>query len=183
MKTAFIALVGLTFAATAYSQIEIQKPCNTKSQLLPDGRVQLIDCQGKTSVVDPSTSGAAKTEAQTATAGTTSVPMNSHLAQAYEEFELANLRYEMEQLSRNTRVFAWQDLSTKMMFFLVFLIVMTGLVLACVQFRKAADIDLSIATAGLHLKTTLVGVVILAMSIVFLCLYLVLVYPIKGIGQ
>ena len=76
---------------------------------------------------------------------------------------------------------AWQDITSKIIFFIVIIIVLTGLVLAGIQFRTASEVDITAGREGLHLKTTIVGVVILAMSMVFLFLYLFFVYPIKGI--
>jgi len=69
------------------------------------------------------------------------------------------------------------------MFFLVVLIVLTGLVLAGLKFREAAQTEFEASKEGFKLKTTIVGVVILAMAMVFLYLYLFFVYPIKNVGQ
>src|SRR5262249_37754085 len=158
-------------------------PCESKAHVLPDGRIETTDCKGKTSVMDPSASSQ-PTDEPVASQTATSVgsPASSKLAQAYEQYEIANLEYQQEQFKRNQRVFAWQDTSSKFMFFLVVLIVLTGLVLAALKFREAAQTEFEASKEGFKLKTTIVGVVILAMSMVFLYLYLFFVYPIKNVG-
>lgn len=173
--------VATLIAVKACAQADIQKPCGSKPELLSDGRVRFTDCTGKSSVIDPDAKPATSTESSASSTGG-SLPADGRLAQAYEQFAIANLQYEQQQLARNARVFSWQDISSKIMFFIVLLIVLTGLVLAGIQFRAASQIDISAGKEGLHLKTSIVGIVILAMSMVFLYLYLFFVYPIKGIG-
>ena len=155
-----------------------------QAHVLPDGRIQASDCKGKTSVVDPSASSDPTdnvSASQTHASG--DVPVSSKLSQAREQYEIANLEYQQQQFKRNEAVFAWQDTSSKFMFFLVVLIVLTGLVLAALKFREAAQTELEAGKEGFKLKTTIVGVVILSMSMVFLYLYLFFVYPIKNVGQ
>ena len=182
MKTGAWLLLAVSLTGLALAQANIQKPCASKQELLPDGRIRLTSCDGKAVVVEPDTSSTAAMGANSP-ATVTDMAMTSKMAQAYEEYEIANLQYEKGQLARNERVFTWQDISSKVMFGLVLLLVLTGLGFAIYQFRTAADIDLSVSTGGLHIKTTLVGVVVLAMSMVFLYLYLFFVYPIKNVGQ
>jgi len=154
--------------------------------MLPDGKIRVTDCSGKTLVSDPSATSSEKHENPKQTVpnpAVGNVTVSPKLASAYEDFQIASLQYEKQQLSRNQSVFEWQDFSSKVMFWIVAVIVFTGLVLSALQFRKAQQIDLSAGKDGLQLRTTIVGIVILAMSMVFLYLYLFFVYPIKEIGN
>lgn len=184
MRTARLLLMSLALVRSGLSQANIATPCESKSHVLPDGRIQISDCKGKISIVDPSAQSQ-PSNGESAAQATTSAgsAASSKLAQAYEQYEIANLEYQEQQFKRNDQVFAWQDTSSKFMFFLVVLIVLTGLVLAGLKFREAAQTEFEASKEGFKLKTTIVGVVILAMSMVFLYLYLFFVYPIKNVGQ
>jgi hypothetical protein len=162
------------------AQENIAKPCASKTEMLPDGRVRVTDCAGKAVVEDPGAVPATPIKGHPAAAP---MAVSAKLAQAYEDYAIANLQYEQQQLARNAAVFAWQDTSSKIIFVLVSVIVATGLVLSGVQFRKASKIELAAGKDGLHLQTSIVGVVILAMSMLFLYMYLFFVYPIKEIGK
>lgn len=155
-------------------------PCKSKAEILSDGKLRVTDCQGQHSLIDPSPAETGSASNQASGALTAS---SAKLAAAYEEFEVASLEYQKQQLARNLRVFAWQDTSSKVIFVIVSLLVLTGLALTGVQFRKASQIELSAGKEGLHLTTSIVGVVILAMSMLFLYLYLFFVYPIKELGR
>jgi hypothetical protein len=91
-------------------------------------------------------------------------------------------------------VFGWQHLSTRIIFVVVLLLVMAGIYFAWVQFRHdlivsklqpkgeaAPAHNLEISTTGLKVSSPVLGVIILALSLVFFYLYLVYVYPISEI--
>ncbi len=109
--------------------------------------------------------------------------LDPEYARAIARYQIARQNDALFQIQRNQRVLAWQDMTTKVTFVLVILIVLAGLCLSAIQFRKLSNIDLSVSTQGVHLTTSLVGVAILTLSIAFLDLYLVFVYPIKLIGH
>jgi len=184
MRFARLLLIFLALRVIGFSQANIATPCESKSHVLPDGRIQTTDCKGNASIVDPSASPEpVSSEPSSQSIAPGGAPASSKLAQAYEQYEIANLEYQQHQFKRNESVFAWQDMSSKFMFFLVVVIVLTGLVLAGLKFREAAQTEFEVSKEAFKLKTTIVGVVILAMSMVFLYLYLFFVYPIKDVGQ
>jgi hypothetical protein len=107
---------------------------------------------------------------------------------------------------RNRRdVYAWQSTSTKMIFVLVIVVVFSGLYLSWMQFHFAhtasfrttaantesrtsvtdphkptegTRTDLELSSRGLRISSSVIGLVILALSIAFFFLYLNYVYPI-----
>jgi hypothetical protein len=106
-----------------------------------------------------------------------------------------------------TRVFEWQMLSSRLIFGIVILLVLAGLGFAGIQFYVAmvaavaerhrqergaakkpvasASTDLAseigISDKGITVKSSVLGVVILALSLAFFYLYLVYVYPIHEV--
>ena len=104
-------------------------------------------------------------------------------------------------------VFEWQLFSSRLIFSIVILLVLAGLVFAAVQFYVAmvaakaerlrqargtppppgADAvaglasELGISDKGITVKSSVLGVVILALSLAFFYLYLVYVYPIHEV--
>jgi hypothetical protein len=91
-------------------------------------------------------------------------------------------------------VFGWQHLSTRIIFVVVLLLVTAGIYFAWVQFRhdlilgkslpkgEVAPVhNVELSTAGLKVSSPVLGVIILALSLVFFYLYLVHVYPISEI--
>ena len=78
-------------------------------------------------------------------------------------------------------MFAWQHFSTRVIFFVVLLLVGTGIFFAWVQFQhgKVAERhELEIGVKGLRISSPVLGLVILVISLAFFYLYLVYVYPI-----
>jgi hypothetical protein len=103
------------------------------------------------------------------------------------------------------KVFKWQLFSSKIVFWTVNLIVLAGLVFSGVQFylalrmpvqhqgvpdRKGRDhslenpmyTEIEITYQSVKVKTAIVGVIILAISLAFFYLYLHFIYPIQPIG-
>ena len=105
--------------------------------------------------------------------------------------------------SHSFRALEWQLFSSKLIFWLVILIVVTGIFFSWQQLRQsirerevlqatiknipapddALRHELQAGIRGIKLATPMVGVVILAMSLLFFYLYLQFVYPINGTGQ
>lgn len=91
-------------------------------------------------------------------------------------------------------LFEWQFLSSKVIFFVVLVLVFAGIYFAAVQFhiglktlgdQKAAgpeettEIDFSLK--GFKIRSPVLGVIILGLSLAFFYLYLVYVYPIENV--
>ena len=99
--------------------------------------------------------------------------------------------------------FAWQSVSTKVIFWVVIVVVLTGLYLSWMQFNLAHKMPLTkttqtkkgqsnkanpsdqieastieVTTSGVKITSSVIGLIILVLSIVFFFLYLKFVYPI-----
>lgn len=97
--------------------------------------------------------------------------------------------YRSEGFDHRRRVFAWQLLSSKIIFLLVVSLVGVGIYFSWLQFRQGfkggSDADtrttLEASPSGIKLSSPVLGVIILTLSLLFFYLYLVYVYPIEEI--
>lgn len=118
-------------------------------------------------------------------------------AQCWEAYQ-ASLAYYRTGLTHRARVFAWQHLSTRIIFFVVLGLVLTGIYFAWLQFQQgraaprgagsppgdaggAERHEIEISLKGIKVSSPVLGIVILALSLAFFYLYLVYVYPISEI--
>ena len=109
--------------------------------------------------------------------------------QALQEY----YKYRISGLKHRQRVFDWQLLSSKIIFFVVVTLVLAGVYFAAVQFHvglKSKNIqgdtqmettEFSASMEGIKVSSPILGVIILALSLGFFYLYLVFVYPISEI--
>lgn len=106
--------------------------------------------------------------------------------QSYKDsFPEDSIKLSMEvfrfTFNQNKKVFQWQYISSIIIFFVVVLIVLTGLFLSYLQFKKSAESNtkLEIGSSGIKIDTAVIGLAILTLSLSFLFLYLKYVYPIS----
>jgi hypothetical protein len=109
--------------------------------------------------------------------------------------------YRADGYAYRSRVFEWQLLSSRVIFLIVLVLVSAGIYFAAVQFQvamvaarrhaalalPAAVADTMLATQievsakGVVVNSSVLGVIILALSLAFFYLYLVYVYPIQNV--
>jgi hypothetical protein len=109
--------------------------------------------------------------------------------------------YRADGYAYRSRVFEWQLFSSRVIFLVVLMLVGTGMYFAAVQFRtamvtaqRAAVTDagaaaepaglmtkLEISAKGVVVNSSVLGVIILTLSIAFFYMYLVYVYPIQNV--
>lgn len=115
--------------------------------------------------------------------------------QRYYEYRANGYEYR-------SRVFEWQLLSSRTIFVVVLTLVGAGMYFAAVQFRMAMRAagsaavtagpavaepgmtlatQLELSTKGVVVNSSVMGVIILALSLAFFYLYLVYVYPIENV--
>lgn len=93
-------------------------------------------------------------------------------------------------IQHNKWVYEWQGFSTKVIFFSVVFLVFLGMAFSGIQFYKSyktADPDqkpdtateLELSLKGVKVTSSILGVIILVISLAFFYLYLVHVYPIN----
>lgn len=110
--------------------------------------------------------------------------------EAYQASLQAYYAYRKAGYDQRLAVFAWQSLSSKIIFFVVLLLVLAGIYFAAIQFhiglrrRDGAapqETELSLSLSEIKVRSPVLGVIILTMSLAFFYLYLVHVYPIRDV--
>jgi len=118
------------------------------------------------------------------------------ISQIMEKEMRARADYEAFVFDNRKKAFAWQDTSSKLIFWLVVIIVLAGLWMSYIQLKEGLKNktvnqaegegeethQIEISKESMKISSTFVGVVILAMSLVFFYLYLFVVYPITVEG-
>jgi len=96
--------------------------------------------------------------------------------------------YLFSGFEHRQRVFEWQLLSSKIIFAVVLVLVFAGIYFAAVQFHvaqrekaKGEPTQLEASLSGIKVSSSVLGVIILVISLLFFYLYLVHVYPISEI--
>ena len=103
----------------------------------------------------------------------------------------------MASLEHNRRVFEWQLRSSRMIFWVVLVLVTIGILFSALQFWKAFRLsrptsktaqhemhtELEISTRGIKVSSSVLGVIVLVISLAFLYLFLVHVYPIEYVRK
>jgi hypothetical protein len=125
------------------------------------------------------------------------LPETPKMLQAREEYTVFTWKNRQD-------AFAWQSVSTKVIFMVVIIVVLAGLYLSWMQFNFAHNVPLKVTTtstegpaiaatstnpgsdvntievntSGVKITSSVIGLIILTLSIVFFFLYLKFVYPI-----
>jgi hypothetical protein len=126
------------------------------------------------------------------------LPETAKMLQAREEYDIFSWKNRQD-------AFAWQSVSTKVIFWVVIIVVLAGLYLSWMQFNfaqnapmkvtkpstegpgnagtpgnraDATNTTIEVNTSGVKITSSVIGLVILTLSIVFFFLYLKFVYPI-----
>jgi hypothetical protein len=109
--------------------------------------------------------------------------------------------YRANGYTYRSRVFEWQLLSSRLIFLIVVVLVGCGIYFAWIQFRSALLVSrraeaagaaaaavpsplatqLEVSAKGITLNSSVLGVIILGLSLAFFYLYLVYVYPIQNV--
>lgn len=96
--------------------------------------------------------------------------------------------YRKDGFEFRSRVFEWQLFSSRVIFVVVILLVLAGIYFAAVQFHVALatakslpEQKVEISAKGIIVNSSVLGVVILCLSLAFFYLYLVHIYPIRDV--
>jgi hypothetical protein len=85
--------------------------------------------------------------------------------------------YYSSALEHRRAAFDWQLRSAQISFYVVLVLVLSGLVFAGIQFARGKDEKVS-SSNGLEMSSPVLGVIILGLSLAFFYLYIIHVYPI-----
>jgi hypothetical protein len=112
---------------------------------------------------------------------------------AYQATLQAYYAYRKAGYEHRLGVFEWQSLSTKVIFVVVLLLVLAGIYFAAIQFHAGLrrqggakpaspeETELSLSLREVKVRSPVLGVIILTISLAFFYLYLVHVYPIRDV--
>jgi lysylphosphatidylglycerol synthetase-like protein (DUF2156 family) len=116
--------------------------------------------------------------------GKTIVEFDSLTKSKYLESYQGYLNNNMMNYQHSQKVFKWQLTSSKLIFITVIILVMAGIVFSGLQFKKGTSdsrTELEFSKDGFKVSSSILGVIILVISLVFFYLYLVYVYPIEKV--
>ena len=225
MKTLFAIFPAIAFLAgqfvLAQANIDMpgsrkDQPSNTAKESSPGcrpeptinskGELELKDCSGNTKRVERSAFD--KNAAPAASTGQPQASSSADLDPATQAEQQKALRakfdYQAYRYFHTKRTFDFQYWSGKIIFWVVLLIVFSGLVLSALQFYvglrhpletrlkgdagatapdDASVSEFEVSLQRIKLKSSVLGLLILAFSLVFFYLYLKYVYPITNISQ
>lgn len=108
---------------------------------------------------------------------------NGQVSQAQADYNEAYWKYQRDAIEHTRKVYAWQHISSIIIFFVVIFLVLVGVVFSWLQFKaaayKAESEELDASMKGVKITSSTLGVVILVLSMCFFYLYLRYVYPIN----
>jgi len=111
-----------------------------------------------------------------------SVP-SANPSPAHADYNDAYWKYQRGSLDHLRKIYAWQYLSSIVIFFVVIFLVLMGVLFSWLQFKAAAykgeSEELDASMQGVKITSSTLGVVILVLSMCFFYLYLRYVYPIN----
>jgi hypothetical protein len=113
----------------------------------------------------------------------------------YQKAMRAYYEYRVSGFEHRKNVFSWQLVSTKLIFFGVLLMVFCGICFSGIQFYKSMTLsnvegseamdagvtEFEASASGIKVTSSVLGIIVLVISLVFFYLYLVYVYPISEI--
>lgn len=206
----FLLILACLTASFAQGQANIEIPCPVTQKILPDGTMQAVDCNGRpVGSPKPLETPSPKPAHETSTLTSTDVklPADAPAAKAYQKYLEAYYNYQSHSLGYAESVFEWQYKSSKVIFYVVILLVLSGLAFAAIQFAIAMRVPLhptaqktsakndtdnspqmgtttfEASPQGVKITSSVIGLLILVVSIGFFYLYLVYVYPIQNIAK
>jgi hypothetical protein len=100
------------------------------------------------------------------------------------EYNIARYQYEIESLKYKKERYAWHGEASTKIFWVVIAIVASGIIFSGIQFYASfqqtigATSSVKLSTSGVEVNSSVLGVIILVISIAFFYLYLTYVYPI-----
>ena len=153
---------------------------------MQDGSTRFVECRGKITGQTPAPppAEAAATGSVLLSAPGVNVSKESPAANKYYEFLQAHYQFDIDSYSHARAVFHWQHISSIIIFWIVVILVVSGLILAGLQLRDKntlTTITFS-ATGKVEIKSPVIGLLILGFSLGFFYSYLRYVYPIQNIN-
>jgi len=111
------------------------------------------------------------------------ITVDGAMRERYAETLKGYYDYRQAGYAHRLRVFRWQHVSTIIIFFVVIGLVVAGVYFAAIQFHRGKSADtteVELSVKGVKVRSPVLGVVILTLSLGFFYLYLAYVYPIQN---
>lgn len=114
------------------------------------------------------------------------ITLSDRTVQMYDSSLTSFYKFKIIEFNRANKVLKWQYTSGKIIFWVVLFIVMSGLILSGIQFYYSSKSnfqqpysEIKVGYSGIRLHTSVLGLLILIVSIAFFYLYLKHVYPVS----
>lgn len=111
------------------------------------------------------------------------------LEQEQKSQTLYSSEYRKWSLNHTKKIFGFQYISSIIIFFIVLVIVFSGLYFSFIQFKNSLSIkkeipssSMKISMSGIEISSSIVGLFTLLISLIFFYLYLEKVYPVSLIN-
>ena len=168
--------------------------CRPSAHLTKDGMLEFTDCSGSKPRVEKGVVAKAAKQASGSGAvveGEAASPQLDPQTNArYQESLRASYDFRIYSYTQAKRTFDWQYWSSKVIFWVVLLLVGAGLAFSALQFylgyragtAKVEESTFEATLQGVKVSSSVLGVIVLTISIVFFYLYLKYVYPITNVG-
>ncbi len=108
---------------------------------------------------------------------------------SYNRAYIAAYDYLVSSYDHRKKVFRWQLISSMIIFVIVVMLVIIGVYFSWQQFKKALaegksmeNTELKASLTGIQVSSSVLGIIILVIALLFFYLYLVYVYPISVIS-
>jgi len=122
-------------------------------------------------------------------------PLLSERLQLQKQYDKASNDYYVWNCAYKRNIFKFQYISGIIIFIVVLIVVFTGLVFSAWQFyitmsqlpkkntgKQEAATNIELSASGLKVTSSVLGVIIIALSLAFFYLYLAYVYPISAVS-
>jgi hypothetical protein len=186
----FLLVAMLTISIFTFFYVELGFS-NSKNTLLGDSSKALKELeQGKEPDNIPDYKEGAEYFPEESDVWCKNIEDESTKSTCWKAFQ-AGLSYYNDGLAQRLKGFKWQHLTTQLIFFVVNALVIIGIYFSWVQFKKDLEMakerkgsdekehHIELSTSGIKVSSSVLGVIILVISLAFFYLYLVYVYPIK----
>jgi hypothetical protein len=110
---------------------------------------------------------------------------NPEIAKKLHDVQIASLEQRADYYRDYTKLYNWELSASSVMLWVTVIVVVCGLIFSGIQLWHAMKVGQNtdgtweISATGMKITSSIVGVVVLAMSIAFVYLFLDRVYPIK----
>jgi len=110
--------------------------------------------------------------------------MKAPVWQKYQAYEMARYDDQIALMHAREQLYSWQNFASNVMMWTAVIVVLAGLVMSAAQLRQAmklswkTDGSVEISAQGLKITSSIVGILILGLSIAFILIFVDQVYTI-----